>query len=141
MNGVSKKLIAIAAGIALFLVLLIAVFIIRRRRAHKIDPVYFSDSWKALQKNCASRKTWPEAITQADDLLAEALKKAGFKGKTTGERLVAAQHILTTNESVWLGHKLRTRITSQDVRTIKKQDVFEALSGFRQALRDLEALK
>jgi hypothetical protein len=136
-----KQLLMIAAGVAAVFLLLIIVAVVRRRRAHRIDPVYFMRSWQHLQKNCASRKTWPQAIVEADDLLAEALKRAGFKGKTTGARLVAAQHVLTTNEEVWLGHKLRDRITTQDVRTIKKQDVFEALSGFRQALRDLEALK
>ncbi|HEX7633493.1 MAG TPA: hypothetical protein VF401_04175 [Candidatus Saccharimonadales bacterium] len=132
----------IAAIIAVALILLISLIVaIRRHRSRRIDPADFGARWKALQKNCASRKTWPDAICEADDLLAEALKKAGFKGKTTGERLVAAQHVLTMNEQVWLGHKLRGRIVGQDVRTIKKVDVFEALSGFRQALRDLEALK
>ena len=132
----------IAAIIAGALILLILLFVtIRRRRAHRIDPAYFTNQWKELQKKCATRKTWPEAICEADDLLAEALKRAGFKGKTTGERLVAAQHVLTMNEQVWLGHKLRSKIVGQDVRTIKKVDMFEALSGIRQALRDLEALK
>lgn len=103
----------------------------------------FIERWQGLQKNCASRKTWPQAITEADDLLAEALKRAGYKGKNTGERLVAAQHDLTNNETVWLGHKLCKRISQEkdvDVRKLKKKDVLDALAGFRQALRDLGAL-
>jgi hypothetical protein len=56
---------------------------------------------------------------------------------------VAAQHELTDNETVWLGHKLRKRLSQEDidVRKLKKQDVLDALSGFRQALRDLGALE
>ena len=78
---------------------------------------------------------------QADVLLEKALKARGYKGKTTGERLVAAQHDLTGNEDVWFAHKLSTKIEGQDVRKLKKQDVLTALSGVRQALRDMGALE
>lgn len=113
------------------------------KRRKKMNVEKFTASWKELQKHCASRKTWPQAIIEADDLLHEALKSARFKGKTMGERLVAAQHTLTTNDSVWVGHKLRKQITQEgvDVRTLKKQEVVEAMAGFRQALRDLGALE
>jgi hypothetical protein len=109
------------------------------RRA--IKPEHFMAKWRDLQKFCATRKTWPLAIVAADDLLDEALKRRGYKGKTPGERLVAAQHELSNNESVWFGHKLRQRIPDQDVRKLRKQDILEALNGFRQALRDLGALE
>lgn len=115
-------------------------FLPKRRR--KISVKRYTERWQALQKHCASRKTWPQAIVEADKLLDDALKGARFKGKTTGERLVAAQRTLSNNEGVWLGHKLRNRIVQEDVdvRKLKKQDVLEALNGFRQALRDLGAL-
>lgn len=113
------------------------------RRRKKIDQAKFTERWKDLQKHCASRKTWPQAIVEADDLVDEALKSNRFKGKTPGERLVAAQRVLTANDMVWLGHKLRKRISEEniDVRTLKKNDVLTALAGFRQALRDLGALE
>ncbi|HVV67360.1 MAG TPA: hypothetical protein VHB72_04850 [Candidatus Saccharimonadales bacterium] len=116
-------------------------FLPRRKRKMKVDA--YTARWKDLQKHCASRKTWPHAIIEADDLLCDALKRAGFKGKTTGERLVAAQHHLTDNESVWVGHKLRKKMSEEDidVRTLKKRDIVTALAGFRQALRDLGALE
>jgi hypothetical protein len=112
------------------------------RRSRKLKTRKFSDRWQALQQYCASRKTWPSAITEADDLLCEALKKKGYKGKTTGERLVAAQHDLSDNEAAWFGHKLRQKVSEGpvDVRTLKKKDIVIALAGFRQALRDLGAL-
>jgi hypothetical protein len=108
----------------------------------KIKPAKFSQRWDELQKHCASRKTWPAAIIEADALLCEALKKRGYKVKTTGERLVAAQHELTDNEAAWFGHKLRQKVSEEniDVRTLKKKDIVLALAGCRQALRDLGAL-
>jgi len=110
----------------------------RRRRKLKVDK--FNNRWQDMQKLCADRKTWPEAVVAADDLLSEALKKRRYKGKTTGEKLVAAQHDLSSNETVWFGHKLRNKIANEDVRKLRKQDILEALAGFRQALRDLGAL-
>lgn len=109
----------------------------------KLKTKHFNQSWQELQKHCATRKTWPQAIIEADNLLCEVLKKRRFKGKTTGERLVAAQHELTDNEAVWFGHKLRKKVSEEavDVRKLKKKDIVISLAGFRQALRDLGALE
>ena len=87
--------------------------LIPRRRTLKTKK--FDQRWQALQQYCASRKTWPQAVTEADNLLCEALKKRGYKGKTTGERLVAAQHELSDNEAAWFGHKLRQKLTDGPV--------------------------
>jgi hypothetical protein len=111
------------------------------RRKVKLDNAYYQEQWQTLMKQCATRKTWPNAVIDADKLLCEALKKSRYKGKTTGERLVAAQRTLNNNEGVWFGHKLSTRIADEDVRKLKKQDIMQALTGFRQALRDLGALE
>ena len=113
------------------------------RRKRRLKTKHYTKRWKELQQNCATRKTWPDAIIQADKLLDDALKKAKYKGKTTGERLVAAQHTLSSNDTVWFGHKLRNRLEADgvDVRKLKKQDVLDALGGFREALRDLGALE
>ena len=112
-----------------------------RRRKRNLKVAKFTERWQALQQKCASRKTWPQAIIEADNLLDQALKKAHYKGKTTGERLVAAQHVLTSNDTVWFGHKLRKTILTKDVRKLKKGDILNAMAGFRQALRDLGALE
>ncbi|PIZ62845.1 hypothetical protein COY17_01775 [Candidatus Saccharibacteria bacterium CG_4_10_14_0_2_um_filter_52_9] len=113
----------------------------RRKKAPNIEK--FTERWVSLQKLCSSRKTWPQAIIEADDLLDEALRCNRYKGKSTGERLVAAQHNLSSNDTIWVGHKLSKKVAEDnlDVRTLKKKDMVVALSGFRQALRDLGALK
>jgi len=128
-------------GLGAFLILLVVVRILQKRRKNKIDPNNFMERWVALQKNCVSRKTWPQAIIEADALLDEGLRKKGFKGKTTGERLVAAQRVMTNNEAVWFGHKYCQTVPDKDVRRLRKQDVLESLHGFRQALRDIGALE
>src|SRR5665213_2296503 len=120
-----KPVYIIGATVAVLVI--IGLFVaIRRRRPKKLKHDRFTERWKALQRLCVSRKTWPQAIIEADNLLDEALKKAHFKGKTTGERLVSAQHTLTSNDTVWFGHKLRKTIASEDVRKLKKNDALEA---------------
>ncbi len=112
-----------------------------RRKPKKLNVKRFTQAWQDLQKQCVSRKTWAQAIIDADKLVDEALKRSRYKGKTPGERLVAAQHTFTNNGAVWYGHKLCKTIINDDVRKLKKKDVLDTLSGFRQALRDLGALE
>lgn len=133
-------IIIVAAILVLTSVGFVGLKVMRRLRPKQVNRAHYVASWKKLQSQCATRKTWPLAIIDADDLLDEALKCRGFKGKTTGERLVAAQHEFSDNEAVWFGHKYRNQLEGKDVRTLKKQDVFDALSGFREALKDLGAL-
>lgn len=109
----------------------------------RLRKTRFSKQWQELQTLCGSRKTWPEAVSKADKLLDKALKKRGFKGKTMGEKLVAAQKELNFNEAVWFSHKFSNKLNDGkvDVRKLKKKDVALALAGFREALRDLGALE
>lgn len=134
---ISIILMALTAVLALVFLFVGLKFV---RRSRGINPTHYAEKWLVLQKQCASRKTWPLAIVDADNLLDEALCALHYKGKTPGERLVAAQHELTANDAVWFAHKYRARIETEDVRKLKKQDVMSALLGFRQALKDLGAL-
>lgn len=110
-------------------------------RPRKINTGYCAERWQTIQKHCADKKEWHMAIANADRLLDDVLKRRHYKGKTTGERLVSAQHDFTNNESLWFGHKLYNRIHDDGLVKISKQDTLEALGGFRQALKDLGALQ
>lgn len=108
----------------------------------KLKHDSFVEKWRALQSRCASKDQWKQAIIEADDLLALALKKKKIKGATTGEKLVAAQKLFTDHDGVWFGHKLRTKIDSSgDEIVLKKEEVKKALMGIGQGLRDIGALK
>lgn len=113
----------------------------RRRRPGKLNQEEFSRKWHELQSLCGDKKTWPLAVINADKLVDEALKKHHYKGKSMGERLVSAQHDLTSNDTIWFGHKLRNKLVHEDYKLTSKTDVKNALLGFLQALRDLGALK
>lgn len=128
-------------GIALIGV--IVLFIINRlarRRPKKLNREYFSSRWSDLLQKVKTADGMVLAVIDADKLLDEALKKHHFKGKTVGERLVAAQRSLSDNDSVWYAHKLRNRLVHEPDIRLKKRECQTALAGFRQALRDLGAL-
>lgn len=128
-------------GLSILLVLVLALGVYLRRRPAKLDVASYERKWKATQKLCATQKTWPLAVINADKLLDQALKARKYKGKTMGERLVSAQHDIKQNEQVWFGHKLRNKLVHEDLKKLKKKEVLDALVGFRAALKDLGALK
>ncbi|HEY1064330.1 MAG TPA: hypothetical protein VGE30_03490 [Candidatus Saccharimonadales bacterium] len=134
----SWQLIVVLAGVLLVLLL---SGVVAKRRPSKLNQEQFAEKWQELQSLCADKTTWPLAVINADKLVDEALKKRSYKGKTMGERLVSAQHDLSSNDTVWFGHKLRNKLVHEDYKLTNKSDVKNALLGFLQALRDLGAMK
>ncbi len=111
-----------------------------RRKPKTLNKAHYQERWQILQKLCKDKSTWPLAIIDADKLLDEALKRSKYKGKTMGERLVAAQRQISSNDEVWFGHKLRNRLVHEHNVTLTEKMVKEALVGIRGALKDLGAL-
>ena len=136
----TNVLLAVAAACLIVAMLFITTFMKRRMR-RSLNAVYYQGRWKELQKFCADKQTWPLAIIDADKLVDEALKQSRIKGKTMGERLVSAQRDLSNNDGIWFAHKLRNKLVHEQYTNLKERDVKEALVGFRQALKDLGALK
>ena len=133
----AEMIVGISVGAVALLILAAAVY---RYLPKKLKADYFVSHWRKLQGSLKYKKSWPEAIIEADKLLDKALKKRKFKGKSMGERMVAAQRIFTDNDGVWFAHNLCKKILTNDDFPLKEEDVKEALLGFRQALRDIGAL-
>ncbi|MGA3150259.1 MAG: hypothetical protein ABSD10_01400 [Candidatus Saccharimonadales bacterium] len=109
----------------------------RRRLNHE----HFQKQWlEILARVKTSDDGMTLAVIDADKLVDEALRKLHFGGKTMGERLVSAQRTLSNNDNVWYAHKLRNRLVHEPNVQLKKREAQDALTGFRQALRDLGAL-
>jgi hypothetical protein len=133
-------LLVIAAVAVFVLIIIFSTGFWLRRRPAKLNKDKFRQSWREVQKLCKDESTWPLAVINGDKLLDEALRKSKYRGKTMGERLVAAQRQLSDNDSVWYGHKLRNKLVHEEAGRLKKDSVVDALTGFRQALKDLGAL-
>lgn len=125
---------------AVIVVLVVAAVIVLRRRPRTLKVEHFQKKWKELQASLRDKAKWPSAITSADKLLDEALRKKRVGGRSMGERLVAAQRIFTDNDGVWSAHKLRNKVEQESDTKLKESEVKDALVDFRQALKDLGAL-
>jgi hypothetical protein len=122
-------------------VLGILAFIFFKRIPRRLKTDKFAKEWKQLQAYCKDKKTWPDALSEADKLLDTALKKRKFKGKSMGERMVSAQRAISNNDAMWFGHNLYKKITAEPKSRLSEADMKAALVGFRGALKDIGALE
>ena len=111
-----------------------------RKFVRPLKHDYFAERWHELLERVKTPEGMVLAIIDADKLLDEALRKRGYRGKTMGERLVAAQRSLTNNDAVWYAHKLRNRLVHEPQVRLRRNEAKNALAGFKQGLRDLGGL-
>jgi hypothetical protein len=132
--------ILVLAGATAALAAAVVGIIMYRRRPRKLKIDLFQEKWRIMQKQLTDKQQWPQALIDADKLLDDALKRRRFPGKSMGERLTKAQRVLTDNEGVWYGHKLRQKLEAEPGIKLKEKEIKQALIGIRQALKDLGAL-
>ena len=132
--------IALIAVVAVIVVIGGILFIYRKRHPRALKTERYQEKWREMQKLCAAKETWGQAVVEADRLFDKALRKKGFAGKSMGERLTKAQRVISNNEGAWFGHKLRNKIEADPEAKLKESEVKQALIGIRQALKDLGAL-
>ncbi len=132
------ELIVISSVVLLVVIILLIVVTKKVPKRLKVDK--YTKQWRELQSFCKDKAKWPDAIGSAEKLLENALKKRKYKGKTMGEMMVSAQKVFTDNDGVWFAHNLYKKISSGDIKSLREDDVKEALMAYRQALRDLGAL-
>lgn len=132
---ISFLIIAIAFGI--FVLIVLGRFVVKPKG---LDQAYFQAKWLEVLARVKTYDGMILAVIDADKLLDEALKKRNYKGKTMGERLVAAQRDISDNDAVWYAHKLRNRLVHEPDVRLRKHEAKNALAGFRQGLHDLGAL-
>ena len=122
------------------ILILIIVSRLGRRFVQPLNRKYFEAKWDELLGRVKTPEGMVLAVIDADKLLDEALKKRGYKGKTMGERLVAAQRALSNNDGVWYAHKLRNRLVHESNVRLRRSEAKNALAGIKQGLKDLGAL-
>jgi len=134
-------IIVFLIGIIFFgIVVMALVGLIGKKTFTGQNQKYFEQKWMELLTRVKTPEGMVLAVIDADKLLDEALKRKHYKGKTTGERLVAAQRDISDNDAVWYAHKLRNRLVHEPNIKLKKNEAQSALAGFRQCLKDLGVL-
>lgn len=134
-------IVAYLIGIIIFGILVLAlVGMIGKKRFGSSGQKYFQEKWVELLTRVKTPEGMVLAVIDADKLLDEALRRKHYRGKTTGERLVAAQRDISDNDAVWYAHKLRNRLVHEPNARLKKSEAQNALAGFRSCMKDLGVL-
>ncbi|MET0980154.1 MAG: hypothetical protein ABWX90_02780 [Candidatus Saccharimonadales bacterium] len=129
-------------GVLVIAALLVVVVALTKKGTVQLDVNKYRLKWmtieKQLDKNDTSRCAM--AVLNADKLLDQALREKGIKGQTMGERMKTAQDVWTSANSVWGAHKLRNQIAHESDHSVTYDDARRAMSGFKQALKDVGAI-
>jgi len=127
---------SIVALLFILLVLILLILLITHKGKPRMNKHYFLKHWQSIE----SSDNYTNAVMKADALLDEALRNAGVKGTTMGERLNNATGFLRDINGTWSAHKLRNRIAHDLDSNPSAMDCQRALRRFKKALKDLGAL-
>ena len=130
--------------LAVFIVaiLLFAVVTFTKNSPKRLNVEKYRVKWLSIERQLKKDDTssCQLAILNADKLVDYALRERGTKGQTMGERLKVAKDVFTDNNAIWSAHKLRNKIAHEPDVRVSYDQVRRALSGFKQALKDLGAI-
>jgi hypothetical protein len=131
----------IVLSVVISVTLLVVGLIVYSRLPKKLKTDKYALKWKEIQGYCRDKAQWPTALEEADKMLDAALRRRKYKGKSMGERMVSAQRVITNNDAMWFAHNLHKKAAADPKLRLKEADVKAALIGFRQALKDVGAIK
>lgn len=128
--------LSLIGSIVILLVLVLIILLIAHRGKPRMNTKHFERHWERIEENT----NYSQAVVKADGLLEEALKVAGIKGGTTGERLNNAVGFLRDLNGVWAAHKLRNQLVHETDVNPTAIECQKALRRYKKALKDLGAL-
>ncbi len=136
------NLLLLVLAIAFFVGVVLFVYIaVSSRKRSKLDQTYFRVRWQKIEQLQNQGDTgWQLAVLEADKLLDQALKAAGYPGQTMGDRLKDAQRAFRDTDAVWQAHKLRNRLAHESDVRLNTIVVSRTLRQFKLGLKDLGAL-
>lgn len=122
--------------------ILFAVITLTKRGGSPLNVDKYRTRWLAIEQQLIRDQpsSFHLTVLNADKLLDQALRERGYKGATMGERMKYAKDKWSRRDEVWRAHKLRNVIAHETDVKVSYEDARSALSGFKQALKDLGAI-
>ncbi|MBI2618017.1 hypothetical protein HYW58_01035 [Candidatus Kaiserbacteria bacterium] len=95
-----------------------------------------------LHANSDNENDWRHAIIEADTILDEIVKRAGFPGETLGERLRGiGKGDLSVVDEAWEAHKVRNRIAHDGAQyRLTKRETLRIIELYRKVFEAFEYL-
>lgn len=134
--------VTFALSVLIVAVLVFVAILVTGKRGYTFDKETYQTKYleienKLKQENTASYVT---TIINCDKLLDKAMIEMGVPGKTMGDRLKRAGDKFSDINAVWRVHKLRNAIAHETDLEITYKQSSNALSVYKQALKDLGAI-
>jgi hypothetical protein len=99
--------------------------------------------WDEILRHGDSTKEaeWKFAIIEADKLMDDTLRKAGFPGVTMGERLMSIpEGQLQSLQLIWEAHKIRNRLAHDSNYFLRHAEAKKAIQLYGRALEELRVI-
>lgn len=99
--------------------------------------------WDEITRHINSTREaeWKFAVIEADKIVDDTLKNAGFPGETLGERLMGIERgQLETLEGLWIAHKIRNRLAHDMNYFLRYAEAKRAVDLYEKTLRELQAI-
>ena len=122
--------------IFILLILVLMILLITHKGKPRMNKKHFQKQWEKIE----STEDYHGSVLEADQLLEEALKNAGIKGGTTGERLNNAAGFLRDINGAWAAHKVYNQLAENSEVLPTVTELKKALRQYKKALKDLGAL-
>lgn len=118
----------------------------RGNNAFSLGVTDFASQWQAVEERMAQPglDSTRSAIFEADKLLDIALRQAGCRGETMGERLKSARSVITNQvvyQGLWEAHKMRNALAHELGFELPKSLADRHIQQFKAGLRYLKVLR
>jgi hypothetical protein len=112
------------------------------KRNYHLNTEFYQSKFLAIESRLQKENpaSYTLSIIEADKLLDKALMEVGLVGKTMGDRLKKSNGRFSDINAVWHAHKLRNAIAHDADFEIGFTQAKNALSTYKQALKDLGAI-
>jgi hypothetical protein len=122
--------------------LLFAVISLTKKGRTILDQDRYRSKWLSIEQQLKRDQpaSYHLAVLNADKLLDQALRERGLRGQTMAERMKTGASMFSRRNDVWTAHKLRNQIAHDTDAHVTYDAARGALSGFKQALKDVGAI-
>ena len=129
-------------AIIIVAILVFVAILLTGKRGYHFNVEAYQTKFLAIENKLDKNNpaTFMTSIIEADKLLDKALVEMGVPGKTMGDRLKKSGARFTNLNAVWRAHKLRNAIAHESGFEVSFKQAFNALSVYKQALKDLGAI-
>lgn len=129
-------------AIIIVAVLIFLAILLTGKRGYRFNKEAYQTKFLAIENKLVKENpaAFTISIIDADKLLDKAMVEMGIPGKTMGDRLKKSGSKFTNLNAVWRAHKLRNAIAHESDFEISYKQASNALTVYKQALKDLGAI-